>query len=417
MKTGFNILVFFLISLFSWSQQQINLETCYHLVTENYPLVKQKALLENKNNLELDAIDTAKLPLLGFNAEAWYQSDVTQIPIPNSGIEPPNNDQYRATLSVNQLIYHGGSIDASSKVKLAQLKTQQKELEVTLYQLKQQVNQIYFSILLANESYSLLKAKQTQLETKLKEVKSGIQYGTILPSSDKIIEAELLRIKQQFSEINNNKTALIETLSALIGKPLNLTTEFQTPEISTSISPSVQRPEMVLFQLKKEEIESQEQLIQKENIPKVLGFATGGIGNPGLNMLDNSFQPFYTVGLKLNWNVFDWNSNKKKRESLLINKDIVDNETEIFQLNNNIQLNQYQKEIDKISENIVIDAEIIILRKEVLLATESQLRNGVITASTYITELTHLYEAENFLLTHNIQLELAKANYIITQGH
>ena len=417
MKTTCSILIFFLISTMGWSQQQITLERCYDLVTENYPLAKQKALLENKNDLEIDAIETAKLPQLHLDAQASYLSDVTQVPIPNSGIEPPNNDQYRATLSVNQLIYHGGSIEASSKAKQAQLKTQQKELEVTLYQLKQQVNQLYFSILLNNESFDLLKAKQTQLESKLQEVKSGIKHGSMLPSSDKIIEAELLKIQQQFSEINNNKTVLVETLATLIGKPLDVSTEFQKPEIAISLTPTVQRPEMALFQLKKEEIESQEQLLHKENIPKVLGFATGGIGNPGLNMLDNSFEPFYTVGIKLNWNVFDWNSNKKKRESLLINKDIVDNETEIFQLNNNIQLNQHQKEIEKIAEHIVIDTEIITLRKDVLLATESQLRHGVITASTYITELTNLYEAENMLITHNIQLELAKANYNITQGH
>ena len=63
-------------------------------------------------------------------------------------------------------------------------------------------------------------------------------------------------------------------------------------------------------------------MVAKQNSPKLLGFATGGYGNPGLNMLDNSFQPFYTVGVKLNWNVFDWNANKKQRESLSINKDI-----------------------------------------------------------------------------------------------
>ena len=417
MKTTYLILVFFLINTFDWSQQQITLERCYDLVTENYPLVKQKALLEHKSDLEIDAIETAKLPQFHLDAQATYLSDVTQVPIPNSSIEPPNNDQYRATLSVNQLLYHGGSIEASSKAKQAQLKTQQKELEVSLYQLKQQVNQLYFSILLNNESFDLLKAKQTQLESKLQEVKSGIKHGSILPTSDKIIEAELLKIQQQFSEINNNKTVLVETLAVLIGKPMDVSTEFQKPEITISLTPTVQRPEMALFQLKKEEIESQEQLIYKENFPKLLGFATGGIGNPGLNMLNNSFEPFYIVGISFNWNVFDWNSNKKKRESLLINKDIIDNETEIFQLNNNIQLNQHQKEIDKISEHIIIDTEIITLRKDVLLATESQLRHGVITASTYITELTNLYEAENMLITHNTQLELAKANYNITQGH
>lgn len=417
MKTTYYILVFFLWTTHSWSQQQITLEKCYQLVSENYPLVKQKALLENKNELELDAIDTGKLPQFDFDVYATYLSDVTQVPIPNSGIDPPNNDQYRATLSVNQLIYNDGFIDASSKVKSAQLQTQQKQLEVSLYQLKQQINQLYFSILLTDETYNLLKAKQTQLQSKLEEVKSGIKYGTILPSSDKIIEAELLKINQQFTEITSSKKVLIETLSAFTGLEINRSDVFQKPEIATNLSPTLQRPELDLFQLKKEEIESQELLIQKENAPKLLGFASGGIGNPGLNMLANSFEPFYTFGLKLNWNVFDWNSNKKKRESLIINKDIVDNETEIFQLNTGIELNQYQSEMDKITNFITIDSEIIQLRKDVLLATESQLRHGLITSSTYITELTNLYEAENTFVTHSIQLELAKANYNMTKGN
>ncbi|SFN66225.1 Outer membrane protein TolC [Bizionia echini] len=416
MKTPFNLLAFLLISIQSWAQVPISLEKCYQLVSDNYPLVKQRDMLETQNSLELDAIHTQKLPQLDFNVQAAYLSDVTQIPLPDTGVEPPNNDQYRATLSVNQLIYNGGAIHASSQVKLAQLKTQQKQLEVTLYQLKQRVNQLYFSILLHDESLDLLAAKKNQLNSQLNEVKSGIKYGTILPASDNVLLAEVLKIKQQETEITNNRHILIETLSALIGVSLNETTTFQKPVIETKPSPTLHRPELDLFALQKEEIESRQQLIQKNNMPKLFGFASGGIGNPGLNMLDNSFQPFYTVGVKLNWTVFDWNANKKKRESLMINQEVVDNEAEIFALNTNVELNKYKLEIAKISETILIDTEIINLRKEVLLAAESQLQNGVITASTYIAELTNLYEAENSFANHNIQLQLAKANYNITQG-
>ncbi|TYB76305.1 TolC family protein [Bizionia myxarmorum] len=417
MKRTISILFFLAVSLQSWSQELLTLENCYQLLTVNYPLVKQHALLESQNALELDIINTGKLPQISLDAQASYLSDVTEIPLPNTGVEPPNNDQYRVTLFVNQLIYNGGAIQANSQVKLAQLKTQQKQLEVSLYQLKQRINQLYFSILLHNESLDLLNSKKNQLESKLKEVKSGIEYGIILPASDKIIEAEILKIKQQNSDIVNSKKVFIETLSSYIGKTLSDETSFEKPQITSNLSPTLQRPELELFQLKKDEIESQKLLIQKNTMPKLIGFASGGYGNPGLNMLDNSFQPFYTVGAKLNWTVFDWNANKKKRESLLINKDMVDNEAEIFQLNTNIELNKYESEIAKITETLAIDSEIIALRKDVLQVTESQLRNGVITTSTYITELTNFYEAENLFSTHNIQLELAKANYNSTQGN
>ncbi len=415
-----NRILYFIVILFGLpmaAQQSITLQECYDLVTKNYPLAKQSQLFKQQNELDLKVISKAKLPQLDFSAQATYQSDVTSIPLPNTGIEPLNKDQYRATLSVNQLIYNGGFINTSSQVKSAQLKTQQKQVEVSLYQLKQKINQLYFSILLLEKKKQLLTEKQTQLQTQLKEVKSGVSNGMLLPSSDKVLEAELLKIEQQFSEIESNKLSLVDHLSSFTGIVLNQETLFIIPLNQTIINTEINRPELDLFQLKKEEIELSEALIRKQNSPKLVGFATGGYGNPGLNMLDNSFQTFYTVGVKLNWNVFDWNINKKQRESLAINKDLVETELETFKLNTNIERNNYQKEIKKISDLIKIDTDIIALRKTVLNAAESQLSNGVITTSAYITELTNLNEAENSLATHKIQLELAKANYNITTGN
>lgn len=399
-----------------FAQEQLTLEECYQLVDANYPLAQQNVLMENQTTIDLEVIKTEMLPQLNLSAQSTYQSDVIEIPLANSTVEPLNKDQYRATASVNQLIYAGGIINAKTNLAKAALATRQKKLEVDLYQLKKQVNQLYFSILLTQEKNLLLLSRKSQLQTKLKEVKSGIEYGVLLPTSDKTIESELLLIEQQLIEVKKNEIVLIETLSALVGKDLTSETEFSRPIITTDFSSNMERPELEFFKLKKQEIESSEQLLSKENSPKLLGFADAGYGNPGLNMLDNSFQAFYVVGLKLNWNVFDWNSNKKQRKSLLINQEIVDSETETFTLNTNIELNEQQKEISKISEFIATDQEIIELRKDILNAAESQLRNGLITASAYITELTNLYESENNLVTHNIQLQLANANYNIIKG-
>jgi len=411
--------VFILIvtmSLSAFAQQKVTLNDCYNLVEINYPLVKQHQLLAQQNQIDKKIITNSKLPQFNIDAQATYQSDVVEVPIPNSNIESLNKDQYRATFSVNQLIYNGGLTNAALKVKLGQLKTKQKQLDANIYQLKTQINQLYFSVLLTQETYKLLEAKKRQLQSKLKEVKSGIKYGVLLPASDSVLEAELLKIKQQFIEVESRKSSLIETLSSLIGQSLSSLTEFEVPLIKTQLQTEINRPELDLFQFKKEEINNQEMLISKQNAPKLNGFATGGYGNPGLNMLDNSFQPFYTVGVKLHWNVFDWNTNKRKQETVAINKDIIENETEIFKLNTNIELNKQQQEIQKISAFINSDLEIITLREKVLKTIDSQLKNGVITSSTYITEFTNLFEAENTLLKHRIQIQLAKANYNIIKG-
>jgi len=416
-KIHFLLFIFLTTTLFS--QEKLSLETCYSLLNKNYPLANKTDLLAKQNELDLASIVTKKLPKIEFGAQTTYQSDVTQMPIsiPNVNVEPPNKDQYKATLSVNQLIYNGGLIDATSKVNEATFKIAQKQVEVNLHQLKKQVNTYFFSIVLFSKKNDLLLAKKHLLEAKLNEVKAGIKYGVLLPTSDSVIEAELLNIQQQLEEVSLNKNSLIESLAQLIGMPISKETTFENPTIITVSNSELNRPELALFQLQKDKIETSEKVLSKQNAPNLIGFATGGYGNPGLNMLDNSFQTFYQVGLKLNWTVFDWNSNKKQRESLLLNKEIIENEEEIFQLNTNIELQQKLTEINKLSNLINSDLKIIELRKKIVESAESQLKNGVITSSAFITEFTNLFEAENNLNTHKTEMLLEKANYNTIKGN
>lgn len=417
MKSIYLLIPFLLATLLGNSQNNtLSLEACYEGLKTNYPLVKQGAILEQQNNAELSVISSKTLPQFNFNAQATHQSEVTEVPIPNVDINSLNNDQYRATLTANQLLYNGGRIKASQDLQNSSTQRKQQEVEVNLHQLKQRVNQLYFSILLIEDQILLLNARKEQLYSKLNEVKSGVKNGVLLPTSDKVIEAELLKILQQYQEANNNKSKLITSLSTLIGVPLNTETSFQKPLLSILETNDLNRPELSLFNLQKQEIEQQQNVLSKAIAPELNGFATGGLGNPGLNFLENDFSAYYIVGLKLNWNVFDWNGNKNQRQALNFSKELIKNQEEIFRLNTNTALNEQQKEMQTLESTIAIDQQLMSLQQEVVHTFDAQLKNGVITTSQYIIELTKLYEAENLFNQHKTQLELAKANYNTLKG-
>lgn len=404
--------------LFSVAQQTLTLEECYALANKNYPLAKQNELLQQKSNLDTEVLNKAKLPKIDLNAQATYQSDVTALPIslPNVTVTPPNKDQYRATLDFNQLLYNGGLIDASAKIKEVQTKTQQQQVEVSLYQLKTRINQLYFSTLLLQERANLLLSKDEQLDSKIKEVKVGVKYGAILPASEKVLEAEKLKIKQQLTEIRFDKKRAVESLSTLTYSTINEKVIFIKPTTATDFNTENNRPELKLFDLQNEQINLSKNILSKNNLPKVNAFGQAGYGNPGLNMLDNSFQPFYVVGVKANWNVFDWNKTKTEQHALSISESIVSTEKETFVLNTNLQLQEMENEIRKTEEVITTDAEIITLREYVVTSSDAQLKNGVITASEYLVELTNLFEAKTNEKLHQIQLALAKVNYQVVKG-
>lgn len=414
-----HFILLFIVPFFALAQQKVSLEECYNLVDKNYPLAKQNDLLAKKSSLEIQNLDKDYLPKVDLNAQATYQSEVTQVPvkIPNSTIDPLNKDQYRATLDVNQIIYNGGLHDLNTQLKTTQNKVQQKQIAVSLYQLKLKINQLYFSIFLLQEQKAILLAKQEQLKTKITEVKSAVKFGAILPSSEKVLEAENLKIQQQLSEIKFDKKRALESLSLLTNNRFEENTSFLKPESNWAPNNNGNRPELKLYDLQNEQIEISKNAIVKNKLPKVKAFAQVGYGNPGLNMLDNSFQTFYMVGLKANWNVFDWNKSKTDKEILAISENMVSSEKETFLLNNNLQLQEINHEIQKLEEIMTSDSEIIDLRNSVLKSSDAQLKNGVITASDYLVEFTQLYEAKINYKLHEIQLLLAQVNYKTIQGN
>jgi outer membrane protein TolC len=414
-----NILLLLLSPLLSIGQQTLSLEECYVLSNKNYPIAKQTVLLQQKSALEIEALNRSKLPKIDLNAQATYQSDVTQLPIslPNFTVNPPNKDQYRATLDINQLIYNGGLIDANAKIKQVQTKTLQQQTEVNLYQLKSRINQLYFSTFLLQERDAILVSKQEQLNSKIKEIKSAIKFGAILPASEKVLEAENLKIKQQLIEIKFDRKRTLESLSLLTASPINENVTLLKPVIDGEINTVNKRPELQLFDLQKEQIELSRNTVSKNNLPRVNAFGQAGYGNPGLNMLDNSFQTFYMLGLKANWNVFDWNKSKKEKDALVISEAIVTTDKDVFLLNKNLQLQEMQNEVYKLQEVLSTDVAIISLREYVVKSADAQLRNGVITSSDYLVELTNLYEAKTNQKLHEIQLLLAKANYHVINGN
>lgn len=411
--------VYILLSLFSipfWAQEKITLEKCYELVEKNYPLAKQNQLLQSQSELQTNILEKEKLPKIALNAQATYQSEVTQVPfsMPNATIEPLNKDQYRATLDVNQLLYNGGMIAANTKLKEAQTLTQQQQVEVNLYQLKSRINYSYMMILLWQDQRELLFAKQNTIYSKIKEVKSGVKNGAILPASEQVLEAELLKLEQALTENSFQRIKEIQNLSSLTTTTIAENAVLERP--ITAFKANGTRPEIKFFDLQQDQIEASKNIIAKSNSPKLNAFGQAGYGNPGLNMLNNSFEDFYIVGLKLNWNVLDWNKSKTDKQALDIAKEVVATEKETFETNNQMQLNELQSEISKIEIIIKTDSQIIHLREKVVQSFDSQLQNGVITSSDYITELNQLFDAKTNQKVHQTQLELAKINYQTIKG-
>lgn len=436
MRTHYIIILIVFLPCILPAQDSLVLSDCYKAVLKNYPAVKQKFYASEASALKLKNISAGYLPKIDLNGQVTYQSDVTEISMPEPAIdfgtalppgitpkivfppmESPAKDQYKITLDLSQVIYDGGLSSAMRDAELAGLAADTQQVEVTLYQVKERVNQVYFSILLYQDKLNLLQIVRKDLEEKVKTMESGVKNGVVLPTSVDVLKAELIRLEQQKTELEYARKAAYAILSELMGEPVSESTLLKIPEIVLSAESRGTRPEYKYFELQEMKLSASQSLVKRKHYPRVTGFAQAGYGKPGLNLFKNEFDSWYLVGAKLSWNVWDWHQNSREIKMLDIQKGIIATQREIFDKNLNIQLLNEQSGIDKYGELIRLDLDLVALRESITKRSASQMENGVITSSEYLTDLTGEIQARMNLFTHKLLLVQAKLNYQTLKGN
>ncbi len=420
------IIIYMFLFQFTYGQtdNKITLDYCYKQAAANYPIYKQKELLVSSSNLKLKNLNLNYLPQVNLNGLASYQSDVTNIKIDLPSIIPyeletpkMSKEMYKVTLDLNQIIYDGGTIKKQKELEGVNLTIDQQNVDIELYNLKERVNDIYFYIILLKEKEKLLYLIRDEIDKKLKNVESGIRNGVLLELSADVLKAEIINLDQTIIEHNIDIASAINMLVELISEDIPENTKFELPLISVDFSNRKhERLEYELLSLQQNKIDAIKNVVSTNDNPRFFGFGQVGYGNPGLDMFNDEFDTYYIVGAKLSWNIWNWNQNKNEKQILSIGNEIINSQKELFDKNLKITIEKRINEIQKLEQLILKDLEKIALRGKIKTTTSSQLDNGLITATQYLTELNAEKQALLMLEVHRIQLVKAKTDYLATLG-
>jgi len=413
------ILVFLLLfsSLNATSQDIIDIQTCYKLAEENYPALDQKALYKEITSLELDNLTARYYPQINLIGQATYQSDVTkldmQIPIPDLNINFPeiDKDQYRIGITIDQILWDGGIVSNQKKISELDGYYNIQNTRVELYNLRKRVNESYFGILKLQESIKILETALDVMNSKYNQISTAVDNGMVLQSNADIIKAEVLITEQNLDLIKSSREIAVKSLSMLINKDIK-EIELVLPEVDAKLNDTRERPEYELFKISKDQVGQMKELANSKYLPKFFAYGQAMYGKPGLNMFDSDFQPFYIVGIKASWNFWNWGITNREKEIAEIQLNILNTKEDTFTKNLSIANNALFNEIDKHQKMIDKDNEIINLRESILRISSSQLDNGVITSTEYLTELNALIKAQLSYQLHKIEISEAKVNYL-----
>ncbi|MCC8087960.1 MAG: TolC family protein [Rikenellaceae bacterium] len=400
----YSIILSLAVLIIQSSYGQLTIEQCYEKAEANYPLIVQYDLIEKSKDYNLSNASKGYLPQIQLSAKATYQSDVTQIPIAVDGLKGLSKDQYDATVDINQSIWDGGAIKAQKENIGTQAEVEKKNLDVTMYSIRDRVNQLFFGVLLNDEMLTQNTIYQEDLERNYNEVSAYVQTGLANQADLDAVEVERVKAVQNRTELIYSRNAYLEMLSAMIGEPIDHSTELVKPDTNRFYTLTNNRPELDLYDAQFRNLDAQKTEISAGLRPKFNAFVTGGYGKPGLNILKDKFTPYYIAGVSLSWNFGNFYTRKNSLGSIEVNKSMIASQRETFLFNTGLDMTQNVNEIEKIRQLLDSDRDIIRLRGSVRRSAEAKAANGTLSVLDLMKEVNAEQSAIQDRILHEIQL-------------
>jgi outer membrane protein TolC len=407
-------------------QKVLTLKECYEMAMATAPIAAEREAYSQISAVKDKNLSKGWLPTLDASGSFIYNSSVVDmtdvlgsIPIPGIAdlIKPLPHEQYKITVDINQVIYDGGAVRNAKALEKSDLSINQKQTETDLYKLRGQINTCYFNLLLLNRKKELLNNYLELISKRIVSLQSALSNGVITKSDIDVLTSEKINLIQQLSENETLKGSLLKILSSLTGSETDSSTELILPAASDEMTTELSRPELELYDLRKEQLSAGLKVLESKRMPKAFGFATLGYGNPpGNNFFKDEFAPYYMLGASIKWNIFDWNKTRNEKQLINLQQGILEKRKSDLTENLNRLLEAKNAEIVNLNSMLESDTALIAIRKRITGTSESQYENGTITATEFLNALNSERQVMINYEIHKINLAMVRIEYLNIRG-
>ena len=406
--------LFVIMALLSVVAGAQSLEECQQAAERNYPLIRQYGLIAQTTELTVSNIRKGWLPQVSASAQATLQSDVVSWPEQMQSVYQQmgldmrglRKDQYRVGIDVQQMVYDGGAISTQKNIAREQGKVQEAQNEVTMYQVRRRVNEMYFGLLLLDKQIQLNHDLQEVLAANERKLSSMYERGTAAKSDYQTVKAERLNVVQQVSSLQAQRNAVARMLSMFCGLEVK---DLEKPQAtSLGMQSAGQRPELKSIDAQLRLADAQEKALDAALMPKLSVFVQGYYGYPGYNMFEDMMSHRWSwnglIGARLSWNIGALYTRKNDKAKIQLQRDMATTNRDVFLFNNQLEQIRQNEDIERYRRLMAADEEIIALRSSVRKAAESKLAHGIIDVNDLVREINNENAARLQMSVHEIEM-------------
>jgi outer membrane protein len=324
-------IVFMLIVILSAvrvSAQELTLEDAWQIALQKNLTLQEveKGIQQAKEEIKIQ--QSGFLPSINGSASYHYQSAIPSLElpfqIPGQGpidIEAGFKNQYDLNVGVQQPIFTGFRTYHLAKAAKDQFQARQAGEQSAKNQLLLQIGQLYYTIqsnLLQQDiiSQSIQRAdNQLQKVNSLLEAQQAIPFDTLEIANRKLQQQIQLKnlenvyhiLLSQFNYLLNIDSAQAVQKVSIESTGLSLNSRGDYQEIALE-----QRPELSQLNFSKRAQSNQIQVFRSTLLPQVYASGSYHYARPGVNFFKDEWMDYYTVGVNLQWSLWNWGRDYRK---------------------------------------------------------------------------------------------------------
>uniref|UniRef100_A0AB33JBR8 TolC family protein n=1 Tax=Prevotella sp. GTC17260 TaxID=3236796 RepID=A0AB33JBR8_9BACT len=397
------ILLFIGLCMLSRVFAQLTLESCKQLAHDNYPAIRQYALIEQSRDYTAANAAKAWLPQVSLSASGYAFTDLIDKSTPLGAVGlNTRNYMGMAQVQVNQTLYDGGSVAAKKGITEAEAAVKTHQLNVAMYDINRRIEQLYFGILTLDEQLRQVALLQKDLDISEQAVKAMMKEGVANQSDADAVSVEQAQARQLESSLHASRRAFATMLATFIGREVTSHTSLARPvTLPYSNKVDVRRPELEYYTAQSRLLMAQRKVLDARLKPHLGAFGMANYHSRMASMVNNGL---LAAGLTLIWNIGALYTRKNDLGQLALQQQHIDSERETFLFNNRLQNEQSNGIIDNLQRQIEEDDEIIRLRISIRERSELKVKNGTETVNELLRNVNAVSRARQSKALHELQL-------------
>jgi outer membrane protein TolC len=412
------------------SSQTLTLEDAWRIALSNNLSLQQQEMLLRQAKEELAIQKAEYLPTLSTIATYGYTSEIAkfQVPITFPGIPPieieaGTKDRYDVAAQIDQPLFTGFRTPNLVKSASEQFRAQSAQKEVTSNQILLQVGILYYQTQLDYLQQKALEQAIQRADHHLAKVRSlyTAQQATAFDTLE--VGNRKLQLQSQLEKLRDLHPILVSKLVHL----LNLEYTPVIPEMSVENAELTlgdlgeyqavaisNRPELRQIGFARLGQSFRVKALKSSYFPQLYASASYHHAKPGVNFFRDEWMDYYTVGLNLRWQLWNWKQDQRQVEKARLDYERLDLQSQQLLLDVRQQVTETFQQLQTVRRQIELQRQLVAQELERYRITKENYEQGYATSLDLSTSENTLTSAELMLkqnyvewLQYRVQLQFA----------